>query len=97
MSLELSLTTVSISSTEKEDLGNAKPSQLAQLDALLTRLPTLGNRDLIDSAAVEFSYLNSKVARKRLVKVQFFSILTLSRYRLANSYVGYSKCASSTS
>ena len=46
------------------------PSQLAQLDGLIARLPTLGNRDLIDSAAVEFCYVNSKNARKRLVKVR---------------------------
>ena len=43
------------------------PSQL--LTALLTRLPDCTNRTLIDQAAVEFAFLNSKAARKRLVKV----------------------------
>jgi regulator of nonsense transcripts 2 len=42
------------------------PSQL--LTALLARLPDCTNRSLIDQAAVEFAFLNSKAARKRLVK-----------------------------
>ena len=43
------------------------PSQL--LTALLARLPDATNRALIDQAAVDFAFLNSKAARKRLVKV----------------------------
>jgi hypothetical protein len=43
------------------------PSQL--LTALLARLPDCTNRTLIDQAAVDFAFLNSKAARKRLVKV----------------------------
>jgi hypothetical protein len=43
------------------------PSQL--LTALLARLPDCTNRTLIDQAAVDFTFLNSKAARKRLVKV----------------------------
>ncbi|TDL26278.1 ARM repeat-containing protein [Rickenella mellea] len=42
------------------------PSQL--LTSLLTRLPDATNRSLIDQVAVEFAFLNSKAARKRLVK-----------------------------
>lgn len=42
------------------------PSQL--LTALLARLPDATNRTLIDQAAVDFAFLNSKAARKRLVK-----------------------------
>ncbi|KZT24214.1 ARM repeat-containing protein [Neolentinus lepideus HHB14362 ss-1] len=42
------------------------PSQL--LTALLARLPDCTNRALIDQAAVDFAFLNSKAARKRLVK-----------------------------
>lgn len=42
------------------------PSQL--LTALLARLPDTTNRALIDQAAVDFAFLNSKAARKRLVK-----------------------------
>lgn len=43
------------------------PSQL--LTALLTRLPDATNRAFIDQAAVDFAFLNSKAARKRLIKV----------------------------
>ncbi|RPD73709.1 transcription factor [Lentinus tigrinus ALCF2SS1-7] len=42
------------------------PSQL--LTALLARLPDATNRTIIDQAAVDFAFLNSKAARKRLVK-----------------------------
>ncbi|KAI9510115.1 ARM repeat-containing protein [Russula earlei] len=42
------------------------PSQL--LTALLAHLPDCTNRTLIDQAAVDFAFLNSKAARKRLVK-----------------------------
>lgn len=42
------------------------PSQL--LTALLAKLPDATNRSLIDQAAVDFAFLNSKAARKRLVK-----------------------------
>jgi hypothetical protein len=43
------------------------PSQL--LTALLARLPDCTNRTLIDQAIVNFAFLNSKAAQKRLVKV----------------------------
>lgn len=46
------------------------PSQL--LTALLARLPDVTNRAGIDQAAVDFAFLNSKAARKRLVKVMIF-------------------------
>ncbi|KAJ7446157.1 ARM repeat-containing protein [Mycena galericulata] len=42
------------------------PSQL--LTALLVRLPDATNRALIDQAAIDFAFLNSKAARKRLVR-----------------------------
>ncbi|BFZ57244.1 mRNA decay protein [Savitreella phatthalungensis] len=38
----------------------------ARLTALLIRLPDLSNKDLIDSAAVEFAFVNSKASRNRL-------------------------------
>lgn len=40
----------------------------AQVDALLIRLPEFTNRDLIDQAAIDFCYLNSKASRNRLLK-----------------------------
>jgi len=40
------------------------------LTALLARLPDATNRGMIDQVAVDFAMLNSKAARKRLVKVR---------------------------
>ncbi|CAG8949579.1 hypothetical protein HYFRA_00007812 [Hymenoscyphus fraxineus] len=40
----------------------------AQVDALLARLPDLTSKDLIDQAAIDFCFLNSKASRNRLVK-----------------------------
>ncbi|KAI9805049.1 MAG: hypothetical protein M1825_000883 [Sarcosagium campestre] len=40
----------------------------AQVDALLARLPELTTKDLIDQAATDFCFLNSKASRNRLVK-----------------------------
>lgn len=42
------------------------PSQL--LTSLLARLPDATNRAMIDQAAIDFAFLNSKAARKRLIK-----------------------------
>ncbi|KAG6916674.1 hypothetical protein DXG01_005898 [Tephrocybe rancida] len=42
------------------------PSQL--LTALLLRLPDATNRALMDQAAIDFAFLNSKAARKRLIR-----------------------------
>lgn len=39
-----------------------------QVDALLARLPELTNKDLVDQAAIDFCFLNSKASRNRLVK-----------------------------
>ncbi|RUP46340.1 nonsense-mediated mRNA decay 2 protein [Jimgerdemannia flammicorona] len=74
------------STTDREDTTDAaaasgstgKTGQLAQLDALLARLPQLSNRDLIDTAAVEFCYLNSKASRKKLAK----ALISVPRSRL---------------
>ncbi|KAM5543259.1 hypothetical protein V8D89_003133 [Ganoderma adspersum] len=54
------------SPTTTPQLAPQGPSQL--LTALLARLPDATNRSLIDQAAVDFAFLNSKAARKRLVK-----------------------------
>ncbi|CAD6443564.1 c635a1e3-da21-4ad5-8db7-3a477b4005c8 [Sclerotinia trifoliorum] len=40
----------------------------AQVDALLARLPDLINKDMIDEAAIDFCFLNSKASRNRLIK-----------------------------
>eukprot|EP01090_Pellita_catalonica_P023569 TRINITY_DN9790_c0_g3_i1.p1 TRINITY_DN9790_c0_g3~~TRINITY_DN9790_c0_g3_i1.p1 ORF type:complete len:873 (+),score=189.21 TRINITY_DN9790_c0_g3_i1:351-2621(+) len=41
------------------------------LDELISRLPNCVNREMIDKAALDFCYLNSKGARKRLVNFVF--------------------------
>ncbi|KAL1915546.1 uncharacterized protein VTP21DRAFT_6670 [Calcarisporiella thermophila] len=48
------------------------------LDFLLARLPNMINRELIDKTTVEFCYMNSKGARKKLVK----ALLGVPRNRL---------------
>lgn len=48
------------------------------MDGLFARLSTCGNRDLIDSIAVDFCYMNNKNARKRLVK----TLLNVQRQRV---------------
>jgi regulator of nonsense transcripts 2 len=51
-----------------EDALPAGPN--AQLTALFARLPEKVSPDAIDRAAVDFAFLNSKGARKRLIKVR---------------------------
>lgn len=46
------------------------PAPAAQLSALLAKLPDMNNKQMIDKAAVDFAFLNSKAARRRLVKVR---------------------------
>lgn len=61
-----------------DESANKPITQNIQLEGLLARLPTCGNRDLIDSVAVDFCYMNNKNARKRLVK----TLLNVQRQRL---------------
>ncbi|KAF8967853.1 armadillo-type protein [Flammula alnicola] len=58
------------------------PSQL--LTALLVRLPDATNRALIDQAAIDFAFLNSKAARKRLIR--FMSQVPKNRTDLLPHY-----------
>lgn len=48
----------------------------AQLSALFARLTEASSRSSIDTIAVEFAFLNSKAARKRLVKVSTSCVST---------------------
>lgn len=52
---------------DTEAIGGAKTK--AAVDALLAQLPKCISRDLCDDLSVNFCYLNSKAARKRLVRV----------------------------
>ncbi|KAH8924908.1 ARM repeat-containing protein [Atractiella rhizophila] len=55
--------------TLKEDPEEAlPPAPAAQLQAILARLPECTSRATIDKAAVDFAFLNSKPARKRLTR-----------------------------
>ena len=70
------------SPTNTPQMAPQGPSQL--LTALLVRLPDATNRTLIDQAAVDFAFLNSKAARKRLVK--FMSQIPKNRTDLLPHY-----------
>ncbi|KIO28448.1 hypothetical protein M407DRAFT_71750 [Tulasnella calospora MUT 4182] len=48
--------------------ANAGPGPSQLVTAVLAKLSDATNRELIDQAAVDFAFLNSKSARKRLVK-----------------------------
>jgi regulator of nonsense transcripts 2 len=58
------------SSTKEDDQSTAIANKTigAQVDALLARLPDLTSKDLIDQAAIDFCFLNSKASRNRLIK-----------------------------
>ncbi|KAF9426561.1 hypothetical protein BGZ76_002702 [Entomortierella beljakovae] len=54
--------------TIQEISGSASKTMATQLDAYLAKLSSMCNRDMIDQAAVDFCYLNSKLSRNRLIK-----------------------------
>jgi regulator of nonsense transcripts 2 len=57
-------------SSKEDDQSTAIANKTigAQVDALLARLPDLTNKDLIDQAAIDFCFVNSKASRNRLIK-----------------------------
>ncbi|KAM3076838.1 mRNA decay protein, variant 4 [Clarireedia jacksonii] len=60
----------STAKTAEDDQSTAIANKTigAQVDALLARLPDLTNKDLVDQAAIDFCFLNSKASRNRLIK-----------------------------
>ena len=56
------------SSEDDQSTAIANKTIGAQVDALLARLPDLTSKDLIDQAAIDFCFLNSKASRNRLIK-----------------------------
>ena len=52
-----------------EAASSAAKDARAEVDALLARLPALDSRAACDELAVSFCYINSKAARRRLVRV----------------------------
>jgi regulator of nonsense transcripts 2 len=63
---------------EKEGDEQSGVTNSAALDSFLQKLPNLVNRDLMNDAAVEFCYINSKASRNKLIK----KMLALPRNRL---------------
>lgn len=66
--------------TDREDESTA--GSLSQLNSLLVKLPDLTNRTMIDSAAVDFVFMNSKPSRRKLVKTLAAAIDLVGRGRL---------------
>lgn len=63
-----SLTPTTLTDTDDQSTAIANKTVGAQVDALLARLPELSNKDMIDQAAIDFCFLNSKASRNRLLK-----------------------------
>lgn len=55
-------------STEDQSTTIANKTVGAQVDALLARLPEFQNKEMVDQAAIDFCFLNSKASRNRLGK-----------------------------
>ena len=58
-----------------EAASSAAKETRAEVDALLARLPALDSRAACDELAVAFCYVNSKAARRRLVRVPHGKLL----------------------
>lgn len=58
----------SVLSTEDQSTAIANKTVGAQVDALLARLPEFQNKEMVDQAALDFCFLNSKASRNRLGK-----------------------------
>jgi len=61
----------------EEETINSGPA--ARLSALFAALPEASNREMVDKLAIEFAFLNSKAARRRLVKVSTAVLNALSK------------------
>lgn len=53
---------------EDQSTAIANKSVGAQVDAVLARLPDFTNKDMVDQAAIDFAFLNSKASRNRMIK-----------------------------
>ena len=58
------------SGSAADDQSTSIPNKTvgAQVDALLARLPEFQNKEMVDQAAIDFCFLNSKASRNRLGK-----------------------------
>jgi regulator of nonsense transcripts 2 len=59
-----------ITATDNDDQSTAIANKTvgAQVDTLLTRLPDLQTKEMVDQVAEDFCFLNSKASRNRLIK-----------------------------
>ena len=55
-------------SADDQSTAIANKTVGTQVDAILARLPELQNKDMVDQAATDFCFLNSKASRNRLIK-----------------------------
>ncbi|RKF61378.1 Regulator of nonsense transcripts 2 [Erysiphe neolycopersici] len=55
---------------KEEDISTTIPNKTigVQVDLLLARLPDLTSKELVDQAAIDFCFLNSKASRNRLLR-----------------------------
>ena len=60
--------TSAISSQDDQSTAIANKTVGAQVDSLLARLPDFQNKEMVDQAAIDFCFLNSKASRNRLIK-----------------------------
>lgn len=60
---------LSMTTTTAIEEDGLQSGPAARLSALFAALPESNNREVVDKLAVEFAFLNSKAARKRLIKV----------------------------
>ena len=58
----------STANTDDQSTAIANKTVGAQVDALLARLTELQSKDMVDQAAIDFCFLNSKASRNRLIK-----------------------------
>ncbi|KAF8310058.1 transcription factor [Cantharellus anzutake] len=76
--------TAAVDAPQDASVVPTAPAPAALLSTLLARLPDATNRSMIDQLAVDFAFLNSKAARKRLGK--FLSQVPKNRVDLFPHY-----------
>ena len=59
---------ISTTTADDQSIAIANKTVGAQVDALLSRLPDFQTKDMVDQAAIDFCFLNSKASRNRLIK-----------------------------
>lgn len=86
---------LSMTTTTAIEEDGLQSGPAARLSALFAALPESNNREVVDKLAVEFAFLNSKAARKRLIKVcswrlSFFFFNPIQKRETEQGVVSYS-------